>query len=406
MKILLKSLLLLVFCVSAHAVKIEFVESVPVGTSLDSSYTLKTENVWVDMMMGAEHNIDLEMFYISNKKDEPLENVLYAMKDAAERGVKIRILAGKMMKKDTLMSIGDFKGLKNIEIRFIDFKKVSGGGVQHTKFFIVDGKKVFMGSQNFDWRAIKHIHELGVKITSKRAARTFQTVFNADWKMAKSDDKKSIKKIFRAKLKFKPVTKENPETAKVLERNEEYYLAFGPKKLLPKGFSVEINELLTLIKNAKKNISAQIMSYAITDYDKSRWKKLDKALRKAAKKGIKIKLIFADWTVKPKTEADIKSLSKVKNISIKISTIPQDKGGFVPYARVDHCKYMLVDDKISFISTSNWGKSYFYSTRSAAIIMKGKNSAKVLNDMFKMSWNSLYVKNLDVNKEYKSVKKN
>jgi len=191
-----------------------------------------------------------------------------------------------------------------------------------------------------------------------------------------------------------------------LERNEEYYLAFGPKKLLPKGFSVEINELLTLIKNAKKNISAQIMSYAITDYDKSRWKKLDKALRKAAKKGIKIKLIFADWTVKPKTEADIKSLSKVKNISIKISTIPQDKGGFVPYARVDHCKYMLVDDKISFISTSNWGKSYFYSTRSAAIIMKGKNSAKVLNDMFKMSWNSLYVKNLDVNKEYKSVKKN
>jgi phosphatidylserine/phosphatidylglycerophosphate/cardiolipin synthase-like enzyme len=406
MKILLKSLLLLFFCVSAHAAKIEFVESVPVGTNLDSSYTLKTENVWVDMMMGAEHNIDLEMFYISNKKDEPLENVLYAMKDAAERGVKIRILAGKMMKKDTLASIEDFKGLKNIEIRFIDFKKVSGGGVQHTKFFIVDGKRVFMGSQNFDWRAIKHIHELGVKITSKRAAKTFQTVFDADWKMAKSDDKKSIKKIFAIKPNYKPVTKENPETAKVLERNEEYYLAFGPKKLLPKGFSVEINELLTLIKNAKKSISTQVMSYAITDYDKSRWKKLDKALRKAAKKGIKIKLIFADWTVKPKTEADIKSLSKVKNISIKISTIPQDKGGFVPYARVDHCKYMLVDNKISFISTSNWGKSYFYSTRSAAIIMKGKNSAKVLNDMFNMSWNSRYVKKLDINKEYKPVKKN
>ncbi|MCK5357285.1 MAG: hypothetical protein KAJ48_02720, partial [Elusimicrobiales bacterium] len=80
MRILLKSLLLLFFCVSANAAKIEFVESVPVGTSLDSSYTLKTENVWVDMMMGAEHSIDLEMFYISNKKDEPLENILYAMK--------------------------------------------------------------------------------------------------------------------------------------------------------------------------------------------------------------------------------------------------------------------------------------------------------------------------------------
>ncbi|MCK5107048.1 MAG: hypothetical protein KAQ76_05755, partial [Elusimicrobiales bacterium] len=139
MRILLKSLLLLFFCVSANAAKIEFVESVPVGTSLDSSYTLKTENVWVDMMMGAEHSIDLEMFYISNKKDEPLENILYAMKDAAERGVKIRILTGKIMKKDTLGSLAGLKGRKNIKIRFIDFKKVSGGGIQHTKFFIIDG---------------------------------------------------------------------------------------------------------------------------------------------------------------------------------------------------------------------------------------------------------------------------
>ena len=196
--------------------------------------------------------------------------------------------------------------------------------------------------------------------------------------MAKSNDKKSVKKIFRAKLNYKPVTKENPETAKVLERNEEYYLAFGPKKLLPKGFSIEINELLTLIKNAKKTISAQVMSYAILDYDKSRWKKLDKALRKAAKKGIKIKLIFADWTMNSKTEADIKSLSKVKNISIKISTIPQYAGGFIPYARVDHCKYMLVDNKISFISTSNWGKSYFYSSRGAAIILRSEEHTSEL----------------------------
>lgn len=405
MRILLKSLLLLFFCVSANAAKIEFVESVPVGTSLDSSYTLKTENVWVDMMMGAEHSIDLEMFYISNKKDEPLENILYAMKDAAERGVKIRILTGKIMKKDTLGSLAGLKGRKNIKIRFIDFKKVSGGGIQHTKFFIIDGERVFIGSQNFDWRAIKHIHELGLKITSKRAAKTFSAVFNADWKMAKSDDKKSVKKLFRSKLNFKPVTKENPEKAKVLEKNEEYYLAFGPKKLLFKGFSIEVDELLSLIKNAEKSISAQIMSYAITDYDKSRWKKLDKALRKAAKKGIKIKLIFADWAMKPKTDADIKSLAKVKNISIKISTIPQDKGGFIPYSRVDHCKYMLVDNKISFISTSNWGKSYFYSSRGAAVIIKGKNSAKVLKDIFNISWKGPYVKDLDINKAYKPVKK-
>ena len=221
MKILLNSLLLLFFCISGYAAKIEFVESVPLGTNLDSSYTLKTENVWVDMMMGAERSIDLEMFYVSHKAGEPLENVLIAMKDAAERGVKIRILAGDMMKKDTLTSLKGISGRKNIEIRFIDFKKVSGGGVQHTKFFIVDNKRVFFGSQNFDWRAINHIHELGLRITSRRAAKTFQTVFNADWSLAKSNDKKSVKKVFCSKLNYKPVTKENPETARILEKNEE-----------------------------------------------------------------------------------------------------------------------------------------------------------------------------------------
>ena len=44
----------------------------------------------------------------------------------------------------------------------IDIGTVAGG-VQHAKFFIVDGEEVFLGSQNFDWRALKHIHELGVR---------------------------------------------------------------------------------------------------------------------------------------------------------------------------------------------------------------------------------------------------
>jgi phospholipase D3/4 len=405
MKMLLKSFLLLFVCVSANAAVIEFVESVPTETTLSSLYALETEQVWLDMINGAENNLELEMFYITNKKGEPLENILNAIKAATARGVKVKILAGKLMMQETLGSISSLKGLENIETRYINFSKV-GGGVQHAKFFIVDGKDVFVGSQNFDWRAIKHIHEFGVRIKSVRAAQTFQAVFNSDWSMAKADDEKSVKKIFSSKVDFEPVTKEKPEMAEVLGETEEYYLSFCPEKLLHEGFSVEINELLGLIKGAKKSVSAQVMNYAILDYDGTRWEELDKTLRAAAKRGVKIRLIFADWTMKAKTEKDIKSLSEEKNISIKISSIPQYTGGFIPYSRVDHCKYMLVDGKTSFISTSNWGKSYFYGSRGAAIIIKGSESARVVKGMFEMSWNSPYVKDLDVNKAYQPVKRN
>jgi len=50
----------------------------------------------------------------------------------------------------------------------------------HAKFFIADGAEVFVGSQNFDWRAISHIHELGAKVSDAKIAKAFGRVFDYD----------------------------------------------------------------------------------------------------------------------------------------------------------------------------------------------------------------------------------
>ncbi len=55
------------------------------------------------------------------------------------------------------------------------------GGVMHAKYFIVDSENLFVGSQNMDWRALIHIHELGVRVKNKYLANTFQEVFEFDW---------------------------------------------------------------------------------------------------------------------------------------------------------------------------------------------------------------------------------
>ena len=68
-----------------------------------------------------------------------------------------------------------------------------------------------------------------------------------------------------------------------------------------------------------------------------------------------------------------------------------------------HAKYMTADGDKSYISTSNWGPSYFTTTRSAAVLIYGREGARVLDDVFQKVWNGPYVQLLKQDKEYKPV---
>ncbi|MBI4655333.1 MAG: hypothetical protein HY746_01165 [Elusimicrobia bacterium] len=395
-----------VFCLisaGTYAAEIELVESVPAETVYGSTHALNPINVWLEMINRAEKSLDIEQFYIADKPGEPLENVLNAVKEAANRGVKTRIIVDSAMMKESRTHLENLKTANNVEARVIDFKKLAGG-IQHAKFFIIDDTEVFVGSQNFDWRALKHIHELGARIKSQRAAKTFKTIFEADWVMAASNDKKDSKKFFH-KQNFNPVTKKTPEKAVFRGSEVSYHLALSPKELKPKKFNSEIDEIVGLIKNAGKSILIQVMIYSITDYDGTAWHELDDVLRTAARRGVEINMILADWSMGGKADEDIKNLSKVPNMKIKISSLPEHSGGFIPYSRVEHCKYMIVDNKTALISTSNWSKSYFYSSRGASVIMRGEAAAEALKDIFHKVWNGPYVQPVDTEKEYQPVKR-
>jgi phosphatidylserine/phosphatidylglycerophosphate/cardiolipin synthase-like enzyme len=148
------------------------------------------------------------------------------------------------------------------------------------------------------------------------------------------------------------------------------------------------------------------MTYSLKDYgDKDKWRGLDNAFREAAKRGVMVRLVFSDWAMGGKADADIKELAGVKNITIKISSLPRHSAGFVPFARVEHCKYLIADDKYGFVSTSNWSRNYFYDTRGAAVIIEGASAVETLNDIFYKAWNGPYVKAVDALSDYPSVKK-
>ena len=49
-------------------------------------------------------------------------------------------------------------------VRTLDFSKLMGSGVLHTKLWIVDRKHFYVGSANFDWRSLTQVKELGVLV--------------------------------------------------------------------------------------------------------------------------------------------------------------------------------------------------------------------------------------------------
>lgn len=66
--------------------------------------------------------------------------------------MKIRIVQNKA-NSDT----DELAKKRNIDVRTLNVKKLLNAGIVHTKFFSVDGKNAYIGSANFDWRALTEV---------------------------------------------------------------------------------------------------------------------------------------------------------------------------------------------------------------------------------------------------------
>lgn len=378
----------------------QLVESVPVETIFEQSDIARTLDVWLLMINEAKESIDIETFYFANEKGQPLEQILNAITGAAERGVKVRIIVdSNFYANNKEKSIDQLNGIENITIKKIPMGKIAGG-VMHAKYFIVDNENLFLGSQNMDWRALIHIHEIGVRVKNRELAATFKAVFDNDWDLCDGQSSNQVNAI--------PVNASNlikidsKEYGKII-----IYPAFSPVKINLPGMSSEEEELLKMINICKDSLLISMYSYSPKAKNwKNNYDTLDNALRNAANRGVRIKIIFADWAIRDGATEFIKSLSLVPNIEIKFSSIPQYSGGFIPYSRVEHCKYFTADNNISWISTSNWEWGYFYNSRNATLIIENEKFNSELSEIFYRDWNGPYTSLVDVNKKYESVKRN
>ena len=362
----------------------EVISSVPLEAAISRAGTHNAARVWLEMIRGAKQALDLAEFYLSGQKGEALEPVIEAVLAAGRRGVRVRVLCDRTMAGTYPETLQRFRGRPGISIRLFDWKQLTGG-VLHAKYFIVDDREVFIGSQNFDWRSLTHIQETGLCIRAPLFARALQMIFDADWQYSGGERSAYQKLAAMPPLRF-------PADAA---------LVASPARLNPPGVNDALAALVTLIDGARRRITVQLLSYSLEiQGSREKFTAIDQALRRAARRGVRVQMLVSDWNLRRPQVEGLQSLSRVANIEIKFAHIPSHSRGFIPYARVVHSKVMRVDDGISWVGTSNWGYEYFFKSRNVEVVLRRPAVARVLDEIFLSLWNGPYVQRLDPEKEY------
>lgn len=387
----------LLLCAQASAAPaFQIVESVPKGTSFGARDTLRTQPVWMSMIAGARRTIDIAAFYITDHPGSTLTPMLKAIAERARSGVHVRILLDQTFMRETKGNLALLEGVPNLEIAILPMRDLTGG-VLHAKYMIVDHARVFVGSQNWDWRALEQIHEVGAAIDDTKFGETFTAAFDFDWAAAKRPDHAQIAAARDNALGFAPVTALHPVELAAADGPVSVFPAFSPPSLTPAALSDEQTSLVALIGKARSVFRLQVMTLsALKGYGaKGWWPEIDSAIRDAAARGVQVRIIVADWALHEPMQAYLKSLALMPNITVKFSTVPQNPTGFIPYARVEHAKYAVTDETDAMIGTGNWEWSYFANTVDASVFIHGAGPAQTLARIFDADWTGPYVTLID-----------
>jgi len=372
-------------------------ETVPVETTLDNPAIPDAADTWVAMINGAQKTVQLGEFYVSSEPGSRLEAVIGALGAAKKRGVTVQLLVdgtftgSNAPDLDRLVAMG-------VELRRIDLKKVTGG-VLHAKYFIVDGREAWLGSQNFDWRSLTHVGELGLRFSEPAAVAALSAVFAQDWALAGGAPPPALTAV-----KDEPAAAAPPMAPVAFGADTvQVALVASPGELLPAGVSWDLPQLLRILDGATRTVRVQLLSYELVGYDKVYWDELDRALRRAASRGVKVELLVSNWA--KKNPEIFQSLTVVRNIDVRFTNIPEASTGFVEYARVLHSKYIVVDGQQAWVGTSNVSRDYFHSSRNVGLLIEGAPFAAVLDQHFALSWGSAYAEEVDPKGSYTPPKR-
>lgn len=366
--------LLLTGCLSGSvaAQSIELVESYPVETDFDQPDLRQAKDVWLEMIDGAKTEILWQTFYLAHEKGRASEPVMEALKRAAKRGVKVQLLVDPKFRAQYPESLDELDAVDGIEVRSSGVGEWYGG-VMHAKAIFVDAREGFVGSQNFDWRSLEQIRELGVHFISPELCRPYREAFVWEWEHAGE---------------AKPPSPSAAISSAPVKLGESLVApTFSPNALNAPETLGDEAEIVRLLKQAEKSIEIGLLAYSPLDHHGKEYDPtLDFAIREAAARGVKVRMILGHWVEKGKGFDHLVSLDALDNVEVRACRIPTAQEGEIPFARVHHSKYLVSDAKEAWLGTANWQSDYFHKSRNYGLVILEGPLPERLHRLFEFDW--------------------
>lgn len=365
---------------------VSLVESEPSETTLDRADILDASTVWLEMIGQAKHTIDIAQFYASEADAQWLSSsklapILDALVAARKRGVKVRFLIDEKFVPQYPATV------ERLDRAGFQFRRIKGdsvyGGVLHAKYFVIDGSASFIGSQNFDWRALDHIQEMGVRLYSTEIASLLLEIFETDWAIAGG-----------APISTR-IHKQTPPGQFPGIEAESVELVASPVSWLPNEIMWDLPKIISLLDQARESIEVQVLKYKTKDRSGQSFTDLEQALVRASKRGVKVRLLVSEWALKDSSLEALQALGSAAEV--RVIKIPAWSGGNIPFARVAHAKYLVVDGQNAWIGTSNWEGDYFTKSRNVGVILRHGQVPRRLAKFFEENWSSTYASAIPTN---------
>ncbi|MFH1779599.1 MAG: phospholipase D-like domain-containing protein [Candidatus Micrarchaeota archaeon] len=142
---------------------------VVLGSEVQSVFSPGALNTLLAFVYSAQESIDVELYQFSNPE------LMQALAEEASKGVLVRVVLEPRVEGN--LETGKYLASKGIEVKWASLEYTN----THSKFAVVDEKRVLVGSINWSRRAGSTNREAGVIITDEGIARDFLLVFAQDW---------------------------------------------------------------------------------------------------------------------------------------------------------------------------------------------------------------------------------
>lgn len=108
-------------------------------------------------------------------------HIIAALNQAAARGVNVRLITPECSFGNAQLNYQGFSQLQGVQVHVEHDGDSPAQPYMHSKMMVVDGRVVFVGSQNLSFNSIRKDRELGLIFSNSRTASQLSSAFETDW---------------------------------------------------------------------------------------------------------------------------------------------------------------------------------------------------------------------------------